>query len=147
MTDTVSVPFATLSPGQALRRLSKYLLGDWKNQVLSDRKTDFPFRRGTVAFTGPGLSGLHVAAVIPPASHRSLFSPGPPAEVGPEGATVRGTEKSMYLLVAVHVPAHVPHTRGENTDDSETRSCEFLPVCKGVAFGSRGPDAWERGEG
>ena len=122
VTDTVSVPFAALSPGPALRRLSKYLLGDWKNQVLSDRKTGFPFKRGTVACTGPGLSGLHVDAVIPPESHRSLFSPGLPAEVGPEGATVRGTEKSIYLLVAAHVPAHVPCTPGENTDDSETRS-------------------------
>lgn len=86
MTDTVSVPFATLSPGQALRRLSKYLLGDWKNQVLSDRKTDFPFRRGTVAFTGPGLSGLHVAAVISPGESQVTVLPGAASRGGAGGS-------------------------------------------------------------
>lgn len=46
-------------------------------------------------------------------------------------------------MVGSHTPTHhrYTHTPGKNTDGSGTSSGEFLPVCRRLAFGSRGPDA------
>lgn len=63
-----------------------------------------------------------------------------PAEVGPAGPQLEGQKNpstSRWTPTHCHTYTLTP---GENIDDSETSSCEFLPARKGFAFGSRGPD-------
>lgn len=107
-TDTVSVLFATLSPEPACRSLNKYLLGGWKNQVLSDPQVGFLSKQGTVAFTGPRRSGLCVACTTLQRV-TGQCSPGAASRGGARGTAVRGTEKSIYLPVDAHTLSHI-HT-------------------------------------
>lgn len=67
--------------------------------------------------------------------------------MGPAGPQLEGQKNpstSRWTPTHCHTYTLTP---GENIDDSETSSCEFLPARKGFAFGSRGPDVGSASRG